>query len=221
MSTPFKSFDEMLRAAIEDGVLTPKPANAASWQAKSALLNFQFNVWLKAKVQAELGTEADELPDYQQHLTESNFMAFLKEQEKVKQAAVLERKQKVAARWQTKPEIESWPDLFAVPNWQEHLDLLCNTEPPLLVKVAEQYQPAEGVPRGSIAAAFNTFKTYLGRNRLKVEHRMLVANALEKLLPSFQVSGNTVTNKSDHYTKRQHGQEKSLEKQIEAALCRF
>lgn len=199
MSTSFKSFDEMLRAAIEDGVLTPKPANAASWQAKSALLNFQFNVWLKAKMKAELGTEAGELPDYQQHLTASNFMAFIKEQEKVKQAAVLGRKQKVAARWQTKPEIESWADLFSVPNWKAHLDILCNTDPPLLVKDEDRYLPANGVGVGEIAFSFYQFKI---KGKLKVTSAYEIAKALTKLLPNYTVQESTVKREPVEYQKK-------------------
>lgn len=191
-STTFATFDNLLTAAIDDGLL-PQPV---SYQATSARINFQFNEWLKANRQA-VTDDAGAIVNYQQHLTAANFMAYQSEQ--AEQVAEVKRKRE--ARWKVKQKQapETWADLFAVPNWQAHLDILCDTEPPLLVKDGDRYLPANGVSLGEIAFSFYQFKI---KGKLKVTSADEIAKALTKLLPDYIVAGSTVRQEPAHYKNK-------------------
>jgi hypothetical protein len=187
--TTFDTFESLFTAAIEDGIL-PRPA---SYQAKLSLFNAEFNEWLRVKLNEK---ECGALTNYHEHLTPGNFKAFIDDREAKLKQAQTEHKAQVQKRWQVTPEPDSWQELFIVPNWQDYMTILC--EAGLLIHEAGEYRPAPGVPAGCIAAAF---RQLMRRNLTKANDRDYLARALSRLLPSFSVSGATVTNVSKRYQK--------------------
>jgi hypothetical protein len=188
MSTTFDTFESLFTAAIEDGIL-PRPA---SYQAKLLMFNYEFNEWLGVK----LNKQRQALPNYHEHLTPGNFKAFIDDREAKLKQAQTEHKAQVQKRWQVTPEPQSWQELFTVQNWQDYMTILCDAE--LLIHEAGEYRPAPGVKAGCIAAAF---RELMMRNLTKANDRDYLARALSRLLPSFSVSGATVTNVSKRYQK--------------------
>jgi hypothetical protein len=193
----FETFESLFSAAISDGIIE----RPASYQSKLNLYNFEFNQWLHdtgrvtsdkvtpEKVTANKVTHGKVIPDvltheeatrkildYKPHLTPANFALFLKEKTAKAESKQSEQTKRKSDRWQIEPkQAESWSDLFAVEDWSKYMDILCDTDPPILIKDSSgQYRPAKGIKKGVIGKAFYFFvdkgklKTTSGKGTAKL-----------------------------------------------------